>query len=77
MLDDVLVPGFLDPDETEILTMNTQFYLGPAGSGAPMHFHRGAWNALIHGRKHWLVQPPAVARCVSFDPSLLASAPPA
>ena len=25
---------------TEIETNNVQFFLGPAGSGAPMHFHR-------------------------------------
>ena len=34
---------------------------GPAGSGAPAHFHCDAWNAVAHGRKLWLLQPPAAA----------------
>eukprot|EP01048_Picozoa_sp_COSAG05_P040936 COSAG05_NODE_21258_length_273_cov_0.597701_1_plen_90_part_11 len=30
-----------------------QFYLGPAESGAPMHYHGDAINVLAHGSKHW------------------------
>ena len=32
------------------------------GSGAPTHFHGDAWNAVAHGRKLWLLSPPAHAR---------------
>jgi len=39
-----------------------QFYLGPAGSGAPVHFHGDAWNALMYGRKHWILFPPTDAK---------------
>ena len=31
---------FADPEVTETDIKNVQFYLGPAHSGAPMHFHR-------------------------------------
>ena len=34
-----------------------QFFLGPAGSGAPMHFHSLALNALHYGRKRWTLLP--------------------
>ena len=35
-----------------------QFFMGPANSGAPMHFHGAAYNLLVHGRKRWLLTPP-------------------
>ena len=35
-----------------------QFYLGAAGSGAPLHFHGDAFNVLVHGRKQWWLFPP-------------------
>ena len=38
-----------------------QFYLGPAGTGAPMHIHSDAFNALAYGRKSWWVAPPSTA----------------
>lgn len=38
-----------------------QFYLGPPGSGAPMHLHKDAVNALAHGRKRWWLLPPGKA----------------
>eukprot|EP00163_Fabomonas_tropica_P024301 TRINITY_DN419_c0_g1_i11.p1 TRINITY_DN419_c0_g1~~TRINITY_DN419_c0_g1_i11.p1 ORF type:complete len:825 (-),score=156.94 TRINITY_DN419_c0_g1_i11:157-2631(-) len=34
-----------------------EFYLGPAMSGAPVHYHRSAWNILIYGKKRWFVFP--------------------
>lgn len=43
------------------LGKGTQFYLGPASSGAPMHFHQAAVNVLYHGHKRWYVTPPAHA----------------
>ena len=38
-----------------------QFFLGPAGSGAPFHFHKDAVNFLAHGRKQWWLRPPSAA----------------
>ncbi len=35
-----------------------QLFIGPAFSGAPFHFHDNAFNALIFGRKLWLLTPP-------------------
>ena len=35
-----------------------QFYVGPAFSGSPPHYHADAWNALAHGRKRWFLYPP-------------------
>ena len=38
--------------------MNIQFALGPAGSGAVMHFHQPAINFLAFGRKRWSLLRP-------------------
>jgi ankyrin repeat protein len=38
--------------------VSVQFYLGPRGSGAPLHYHGSAWNLLVHGRKRWFLLPP-------------------
>ena len=43
------------------LTSIFRFSLGPAGSGAPPHFHGHAWNALIYGKKRWFLFPPTHA----------------
>ena len=44
------------------VTVDTrQFYLGPAGSGAPWHYHKLAYNAMPFGRKLWFLRPPASA----------------
>ena len=39
-----------------------QLYLGPPGSGAPLHFHKDAYNALAFGEKRWWLLPPHAAR---------------
>jgi ribosomal protein L16 Arg81 hydroxylase len=36
-------------------------FLGPAGSGAPFHFHKDALNLLLVGRKAWFLTPPSSA----------------
>lgn len=36
-----------------------QLYVGGPGSGAPMHYHQDAINTLLHGSKHWYLQPPS------------------
>ena len=35
-----------------------QFYLAPALAGSQIHEHRMAWNALVRGKKRWLVHVP-------------------
>eukprot|EP00056_Hartaetosiga_gracilis_P005825 m.89550 g.89550 ORF g.89550 m.89550 type:complete len:796 (+) comp12296_c0_seq12:23-2410(+) len=56
---DFKIPDCIGPSVSEIQTRTRQFYLGPAGSGAPMHVHSGAWNALVFGRKRWFMVPPS------------------
>eukprot|EP00595_Chromulina_sp_UTEXLB2642_P001607 CAMPEP_0196763240 /NCGR_PEP_ID=MMETSP1095-20130614/3677_1 /TAXON_ID=96789 ORGANISM="Chromulina nebulosa, Strain UTEXLB2642" /NCGR_SAMPLE_ID=MMETSP1095 /ASSEMBLY_ACC=CAM_ASM_000446 /LENGTH=359 /DNA_ID=CAMNT_0042115995 /DNA_START=665 /DNA_END=1744 /DNA_ORIENTATION=- len=41
--------------------VEVQFYLGPKGSGAPVHFHGHAVNSLAYGEKKWYLFPPAEA----------------
>lgn len=55
------VPAVFDVAQTEIVVQNMQFFLGPAGSGAPMHYHRAAYNVLVAGRKEWVLLPPRSA----------------
>jgi len=48
-----------DTNETDTLKeLSPQFFVGPAASGAPMHWHNTALNALAFGEKHWYVLPP-------------------
>jgi hypothetical protein len=37
---------------------NAQWGVGVEGSGAPVHFHNAAWNAVVYGAKYWLLYPP-------------------
>ena len=46
-----------------------QLFLGPAGSGAPMHAHGPAFNALAEGRKRWALLPPAAQVQSNAHPS--------
>eukprot|EP00038_Savillea_parva_P025637 m.48754 g.48754 ORF g.48754 m.48754 type:complete len:279 (+) comp7029_c0_seq1:1595-2431(+) len=55
------MPPVLNPEETEIIPQSVQFYVGPAGSGAPMHVHRSAYNVQVAGRKRWALMPPPYA----------------
>jgi len=34
------------------------FFIGPTLSGAYFHAHYAAWNAVVYGRKRWLLMPP-------------------
>jgi len=61
LLGDVSHPDIFNPKQTDIILNSVQFYLGPGGTGAPMHFHRAAYNVLVHGRKLWKMQPPKYA----------------
>lgn len=58
---DMQMPEALNPVETEIIPQSVQFYVGPAGSGAPMHVHRSAYNVQVAGRKSWALLPPPYA----------------
>ena len=42
-------------------TAAVQFYLGGVGSGTQPHWHTASWNALLRGRKRWLLWPPSRA----------------
>eukprot|EP00039_Didymoeca_costata_P011934 m.170037 g.170037 ORF g.170037 m.170037 type:complete len:791 (+) comp15335_c0_seq1:129-2501(+) len=67
----VMFPSFVDTQESKIQMQNIQFYLGPPGSGAPLHFHRAALNVLAYGRKEWILQPPAYAEYSREHPKSL------
>ena len=43
---------------TSVQFKRPQFFVGPAASAAPMHFHEDAINALAFGRKRWALVPP-------------------
>ena len=50
------LPFFVtDPQQQLVLA---QFMAGPAGSGAPPHFHGQAFNVLFQGTKEWQLFPP-------------------
>lgn len=42
-------------------SQETQFFLGPAGSGAPVHYHGHAVNVLAYGAKRWKLMAPSHA----------------
>ena len=44
----------------------SQFYLGPALSGAPLHHHGPAFNVLVRGRKEWILLPPGMYTYICF-----------
>jgi hypothetical protein len=45
------------PGSAELL--GPQFYIGAAGSGAPIHYHTDAQNVLLYGRKRWYLMHPS------------------
>jgi hypothetical protein len=47
--------------QSHISSIAPQFYVGGEGSGAPVHYHNEAFNALAWGRKKWALYPPAQA----------------
>ena len=63
------VPKALRPSITKLTSMKTQFYAGGTGTGAPAHFHRSAWNALVFGVKRWSLRPPPHALYSTVHPT--------
>jgi len=55
------MPALLARPNSPFQPQPAQFYLGPAGAGAPMHYHGDAFNVLAHGRKRWWLFPPDAA----------------
>jgi hypothetical protein len=49
--------GYAGPKAREIF-VNAQWAIGGEGTGAPVHYHNSAWNALVYGAKKWVVYPP-------------------
>lgn len=41
--------------------LSATLFVGGPGTGAPMHWHGDAWNAVMWGRKVWSLLPPARA----------------
>eukprot|EP00750_Incisomonas_marina_P032237 INCI902.1.p1 GENE.INCI902.1~~INCI902.1.p1 ORF type:complete len:927 (+),score=174.88 INCI902.1:53-2833(+) len=59
IMDDVVdLTNLLDSFYYETSHMGKQFYFGPRYTGAPMHYHNTAINALAYGRKRWFMTPP-------------------
>lgn len=54
LFEDFKYLGFVN----KLANRQVQFYQGIAGTGAPLHSHIDAWNALVHGKKRWFVFPP-------------------
>jgi hypothetical protein len=52
-----LMPG-TQSKQREHMFVNAQWAVGGEGTGAPVHFHNTAWNALVYGAKRWLIYPP-------------------
>jgi hypothetical protein len=50
--------GLLDDLPYPTKVMAKQLFVGPALSGAPIHWHNTAMNAIAYGRKHWFLVPP-------------------
>ena len=50
---DIEFPAFLDPFYTNLTVRKSQFFAGPSGSGAPVHFHGAAFNMLAYGKVYY------------------------
>ena len=51
------IPGAKSSERSDLF-VNAQWALGGEGTGAPVHFHNTAWNALVYGAKRWIIYPP-------------------
>ena len=57
--------GVID-ESTSSWSFEIQFYLGPAGTGAPSHFHGHAINTLAYGEKVLIACSCSFYLCISF-----------
>jgi hypothetical protein len=57
-------PRFFDSKEDEFRWSQAErgrkslFFIGPTHSGTTWHSHSSTWNAVVVGRKRWLMMPP-------------------
>jgi len=51
--------SYFNESISNITSRKVQFFVGPVLSGAPIHFHRSAWNGLFYGKKRWFLYPPS------------------
>jgi hypothetical protein len=51
----------MHPIERNLFPIAQQFFVGPAGTGAPIHWHGDAWNVCAHGARKWFLFPPPSA----------------
>ena len=58
MIEHFKTPSALEPSLTEIIPINFQLHIGPALSGISPRFHQSSWNALVFGRRKWVLFPP-------------------
>ncbi len=56
LLEDVEIPSCWGKNRINDLAY--QLYIGPKGSGAPVHYHGHAMNTLAYGKKHWIMYRP-------------------
>jgi hypothetical protein len=59
--DEIKSKSYIESQKIGSTSWEIQFYLGPAGSGAPVHFHGHAVNSLAYGQKKWFLFPPSEA----------------
>ena len=48
----------LFPWSATLAPQSPALYVGGNGSGNPFHYHQQTWNALVAGRKRWLLYAP-------------------
>jgi len=68
LLDDIVLPAYF---QKSCSMLYYELFLGPARSGAPVHFHNDAWNALVFGKKLWFLYPPARSHRTNKHPEHL------
>ena len=59
--DEIKSKSYIENQKLGSTSWEIQFYLGPAGSGAPVHFHGHAVNSLAYGQKKWFLFPSSEA----------------
>ena len=55
-------PPALDVPRLRTERSHFGLFVGPRRSGISLHYHKAAWNALLFGRKLWVLSPPRHSR---------------